>query len=270
MKILKTKNDLKEAILNCKNLGFVPTMGSLHKGHISLIKNSQKKSNKTIVSIFVNPAQFNDKRDYRTYPKNISRDIQILKKLRVNFVFIPTVKDIYKNKINSKFKLKKSEKILCADKRKGHFEGVLEVMDRLLNLIKPKFLYLGEKDFQQQYLINKYLHKKHKFKLIICKTIRHNRIALSSRNLKLTKKSLKTAKLIAEELFIIKNKYKNSSFRVKNNEHSLIKYFENKYLIKIEYLNFRNINNLNNSKFKTKFKLFIAYYIDNIRLIDNF
>ena len=100
MKILKTKDDLKEAILNCKHLGFVPTMGSLHKGHISLIKNSQKKSNKTIVSIFINPTQFNDKDDYKKYPKNIIRDIQILKKLRVNFVFIPTVKDIYKNKIN--------------------------------------------------------------------------------------------------------------------------------------------------------------------------
>ena len=112
MKILKTKDDLKEAILNCKHLGFVPTMGSLHKGHISLIKNSQKKSNKTIVSIFVNPTQFNNKNDYKTYPKNINQDIQILKKLKVNFVFIPTVKDIYKNKINSKFKLKKSEKIL--------------------------------------------------------------------------------------------------------------------------------------------------------------
>ena len=258
MKILKTKDDLKEAILNCKHLGFVPTMGSLHKGHISLIKNSQKKSNKTIVSIFINPTQFNDKDDYKKYPKNIIRDIQILKKLRVNFVFIPTVKDIYKNKINSKFKLKKSEKILCANKRKGHFEGVLEVMDRLLNLVKPKFLYLGEKDFQQQ------------FKLVICKTIRHNKLALSSRNLNLNKKSLKTAQLIAEELSRIKNKYKNYNFRIKNNKLSLIKYLENKYLIKIEYLDFRNIKNLNISKFKTKFKLFIAYYIDNVRLIDNF
>ena len=270
MKILKSNDDLKEAILNCKHLGFVPTMGSLHKGHISLIKNSKKKCKKTIVSIFVNPTQFNDKNDYKTYPKNINQDIQILKKLRVNFVFIPRVRDIYKKKLNSKFKLKKNEKILCANKRKGHFEGVLEVMDRLLNLIKPNFLYLGEKDFQQQYLINKYLHKKHKFKLIICKTIRHNKMALSSRNIKLNKKSLKKAQLIAEELSQIKNKYKNYNFRIKNNKYNLIKHFENKYLIKIEYLDFRNMNNLNSSKFKTKFKLFIAYYIDNVRLIDNF
>ena len=118
MKILKTKDDLKEAILNCKHLGFVPTMGSLHKGHISLIKNSQKKSNKTIVSIFVNPTQFNNKNDYKTYPQNINQDIQILKKLKVNFVFIPTVKDIYKNKINSKFKLKKSEKYCVLTKER--------------------------------------------------------------------------------------------------------------------------------------------------------
>ena len=187
MKILLNKNDLNEALYSHSNLGFVPTMGSLHEGHISLIKKSMKQCKKTLVSIFINPTQFNNKNDYKTYPKNINQDIQILKKLRVNFVFIPTVKDIYKNKINSKFKLKKSEKILCANKRKGHFEGVFEVMDRLLNLVKPKFLYLGEKDFQQQYLINKYLHKKHKFKLIICKTIRHNKMALSSRNLILKK-----------------------------------------------------------------------------------
>jgi len=87
MKILKTKDDLKEAILNCKHLGFVPTMGSLHKGHISLIKNSQKKSNKTIVSIFVNPTQFNNKNDFRTYPKNINQDIQILKKYKFLMVY---------------------------------------------------------------------------------------------------------------------------------------------------------------------------------------
>ena len=95
-------------------------------------------------------------------------------------------------------------------------------------------------------------------------------MALSSRNLNLKKKSLKTAQLIAEELSRIKNKYKNYNFRIKNNKFSLIKYLENKYLIKIEYLDFRNINNLNSSKFKTKFKLFISYYIDNVRLIDNF
>ena len=95
-------------------------------------------------------------------------------------------------------------------------------------------------------------------------------MALSSRNLKLKKKSLKTAQLIAEELSRIKNKYKNYNFRIKNNKYNLIRYFEKKYLIKIEYLDFRNVNNLYSSKFKTKFKLFIAYYIDNVRLIDNF
>tara|TARA_B100001248_G_scaffold78453_1_gene56695 strand:- start:3647 stop:4459 length:813 start_codon:yes stop_codon:yes gene_type:complete len=270
MKILKTKDDLKEAIINCKNLGFVPTMGSLHKGHISIIKNSQKKSNKTIVSIFVNPTQFNKKEDFKTYPRNIAQDIQILKRLKVDFVFLPKVKDIYNNRIISKFKIKSREKILCANNRKGHFEGVLEVMNRLLNLIKPKFLFMGEKDFQQQYLINKYLQKKHLFKLIICKTIRYKKMALSSRNLNLQKKSLIKVQRIAQELFLIKNKYKHRKFRLKNNKNSLIKYLENKYLIKIDYLDFRNINNLNRSKFNTKFKLFIAYYIDNIRLIDNF
>ena len=108
MKIIKNLFELNKAIKNYNNIGFVPTMGGIHNGHVSLIKNSQKKKLQTIVSIFVNPTQFNQKKDFKSYPRNIKKDIQILKKLKVEYLFIPNVNDIYKRKIK-KFNLKNSE-----------------------------------------------------------------------------------------------------------------------------------------------------------------
>ena len=142
MKILYNNNDLNGALNNVLNLGFVPTMGSLHKGHISLINKSKKKTDKTIVSIFVNPRQFNNKIDYKTYPKNRKKDLAILKKLKVDFVYLPKIKNVYDSKKTGKIQLKKKDKILCAKFRKAHFEGVLDVMDHLTRKIKPKYIWI--------------------------------------------------------------------------------------------------------------------------------
>ena len=130
MKILLNNNELNEALLNVSNLGFVPTMGSLHKGHISLIKKSMRLSGNTIVSIFVNPTQFNNKKDFNNYPRNIKKDLTTLKKLKVNFVYLPTYNKIYNSKRLREIKISEKDKILCAKYRKGHFEGVLDIMDR--------------------------------------------------------------------------------------------------------------------------------------------
>ncbi len=200
MKIITSIFNLNKEIKNYKNVGFVPTMGGIHKGHISLIKASQKKKNKTIVSIFVNPTQFNKKIDFRKYPRNIKKDIISLKKLNVNYLFIPKIEDIYK--FNSrKFVLKKKDKILCAKFRKGHFEGVLNVMNRLMSIIKSKDLFMGEKDYQQLHLIKKFLSKKFGARINACPTIRTaDKIALSTRNKLLNKKSLEKASKIARLL----------------------------------------------------------------------
>ena len=141
MKILLNNNDLNEALYNVSNLGFVPSMGSLHEGHISLIRKSLNECRKTIVSIFVNPTQFNNKNDYKNYPRNIKADLSILRKLKVNFIYMPNKRDIYDLKRKSLIKIKKKDRILCAKVRKGHFEGVIDVMERLTNLIKPKKIY---------------------------------------------------------------------------------------------------------------------------------
>jgi pantoate--beta-alanine ligase len=174
MKIIKSFKVLRKEINFNESIGFVPTMGSLHKGHLSLIKIAKKKTKKVIVSIFVNPTQFNDKKDFDKYPRNSKKDIFILKKLKIDFLFFPTQKEIYQKGINKKIKIKKIDKVLCAKYRKGHFEGVLAVINRLLSNINSKYLFLGEKDFQQIYLTKKYLKKKFNTKIISCKTIREN------------------------------------------------------------------------------------------------
>ena len=180
MKIIKNILDLNKAIKNFKSFGFVPTMGGIHQGHISLIKKSQKSCKTTIVSIFINPTQFNNQSDYKKYPRNINRDINILKRIKVDYLFIPKIKEIYKKK-NKRIKIYKKDKILCAKFRIGHFEGVLNVMNRLMNIIKAKKIFMGEKDFQQLFLIKKYLSKKFKIKIINCPIIRdRNKVALST------------------------------------------------------------------------------------------
>ena len=270
MKILLNNIDLNEALFDNSNIGFVPTMGSLHHGHISLIKKSQKLSNKTIVSIFINPKQFNNKEDYKKYPRNIKKDLKILKKLKVDIVYLPKIKDVYKTKNKIKIKLNKQDKILCAKYRKGHFEGVIDVMTRLTKIVSPSKIFMGEKDFQQLLLVKKYIEKNFKSKIISCKTIRDkNKLALSSRNTLLKTDDLINAGKISKSLIIFKKKLSN-----KKNINNLIFIKKNelkkKYDIKIDYLELRNIKNLKLTNKIQNAKIFIAYSINNVRLIDNF
>ena len=270
MKILIRNNDLNEALLGNSNVGFVPTMGSLHKGHISLIKKSLTQCSKTIVSIFVNPTQFNDKNDYKKYPRNLKNDLKILKKLKINFVYIPNKNQIYNSKNKIKIHLLKKDKILCAKYRKNHFEGVVDVMTRLTKIIKPSKIFMGEKDFQQLFLVKRYIEKYFKSKIISCKTIRDkNKLALSSRNLLLKKKSLIKARKISNDLISFKKKlFKKSISKklvlMKKDE------IEKSYNVKIEYLEIRKIKNLQLANKIKNSKIFVAYYLGNIRLIDNF
>tara|TARA_B100000767_G_C19648507_1_gene485658 strand:+ start:37 stop:873 length:837 start_codon:yes stop_codon:yes gene_type:complete len=278
MKLIKQITDLNKAISKEKELGFVPTMGSLHKGHVSLINKSKKLNKKTLVSIFVNPTQFDNKNDYKTYPRNLSKDLKILKKLKVNFVYLPSINQIYKRRKLPKITLKKSQKILCAKSRGGHFEGVLDVLDRFINLISPKMMFMGEKDYQQYFLVRDFISKKYITKVYPCKTIRSlDGTALSSRNILLNKANLKTTGLIVNKLIKLKrsiykrNKInidytKKTSVLIQKTKQALIK----KFNIKIEYLECRNLISLTTNIKNKPFKLFVAYYLNNVRLIDNF
>ena len=270
MKLIRQITDLNKAISNQKELGFVPTMGSLHKGHASLINSSKRKCKKTLVSIFVNPTQFNNANDFKTYPRNLNEDIKLLKILKVDFLYIPTVSQIYNNKERKVTRLKKSQKILCAKFRKGHFEGVLDVLSRFTNIIKPKNIFMGEKDYQQFFLVRKFIERKYKTKVISCKTIRDsNKVALSSRNSLLDLENLNKVGKISLTLTkfknLIKKNIKNRKL-IKKIKIDLIK----KFKIKIEYLECRNLINLNTNLKNKPFKLFVAYHLRGVRLIDNF
>jgi len=270
MQIIRNIFDLNKAIKNFNNFGFVPTMGGIHAGHASLIKKAQKKCKKTIVSIFVNPTQFNDKKDFFKYPRNIRKDIKILKTLNVDYLFMPTSREIYKTKYKP-INIKKTDKILCAKYRKGHFEGVLSVMSRLLCIIKAKYVFMGEKDFQQLYLIKKYLSKKYKVKIINCKTIRDkNYIALSTRNKLLSSKSYFETIKIVKELKNLKKKLSLKRYFSKINLVQKTSELENLYKIHIDYLEARNKKNLKVSKSNKEMRLFVAFWINNVRLIDNY
>ena len=271
MKIILNNNILRKTLGPFNDIGFVPTMGGIHKGHVSLIKKSIKFNKKTIVSIFVNPKQFNEIKDFKSYPSNIQNDLSILKKIKnLDFIYIPQFKDIYENKKQSQIKIKKKDKVLCAKHRKGHFEGVLDVMYRLTKLIKPKNIFMGKKDFQQFFLVRNFIEKKFNTKVIGCKTIRNkNKLALSSRNFLLDKKELKNVEKISKTFLNLKNKIKNTNninLFLQKSKKDLEKFFN----IKIEYLENRNTKNLTISNKYKGSKIFLSYYYKNIRLIDNF
>jgi pantoate--beta-alanine ligase len=271
MKIILNNKDLTKKLGPFNDIGFVPTMGGIHEGHISLIKRSIKTNKKTIVSIFINPKQFNNVKDFNSYPANIKKDLTILNKIKkLNFVYIPKFKDVYENKEKSEIKIDKKYKILCAKFRKGHFEGVLDVMNRLTKLIKPKKIFMGKKDFQQFFLVKNFIENEFNTKVIGCKTIRNkNKLALSSRNLLLKQNELNDVEKISKNFLNLKKKIKY----IKNINQFLQrtrKNFESFFNIKIEYLENRNTKNLSLSHKYHESKIFLAYYYKGIRLIDNF
>ena len=266
MKIFKDKHNLQKEIIN-KSISFIPTMGGLHQGHISLIKKSKKYKLKTLVSIFVNPKQFNKKSDFLSYPRDGKRDIKILKKLKIDYLYTPTVKDIYNFKTKNKIYLDKFSKKLCGKYRKSHFSGVINVMNRFIEIVKPKNIFMGKKDYQQLYLLKKFVFKRNiKSKVIECETIREkNGVACSSRNSLLKKNDIKIASDIY--LFINKIKKKYNTYSSKFIKNEIIKLGANK----IDYVENYNIKkSFKKSKMYNKnCRIFIAYYIKNIRLIDN-
>ena len=268
MKIISNKNKLIKIIQNEKNLGFIPTMGAIHSGHISLIKKSINQCNRTIVSIFINNPQFNKKSDFKKYPKDFERDKRILKKIKVDYLYLPKSKQIYPNGPNKNIKVDSFSKKLCGKSRPGHFAAVVDVIDRFLKIIKPNKIYFGEKDMQQLKIIEQYIKKNYKkTKVVPCKTIREKSgIAYSSRNLLLSKRD----KFVASKIFKFLIKQKRNLIAGHLKLSRVKKIFYNFGVKKIEYIEILNINKLIKPyKKKNKYKIFIAYYIGSTRLIDN-
>ena len=268
MKIFYNKKDLTSALNYEKNVGFIPTMGALHRGHISLIKKSRLQCNKTILSIFINKPQFNKSNDFKNYPRNLRYDINLIKKNKVDYLYIPNSKQIYPRGRNKKIKINSFHKKLCGKFRPNHFHAVVDVVSRFVKIINPKKIYLGEKDFQQLLIIKDYFKKeKINTEVITCKTVREkNGIPYSSRNLRLTGNEKK----IISKTYNFIRKNKKSFIRKKIKRKIIIKTIHSFGVNKIDYVKILDVNKIIKPFLKKKkYKIFLAYYINKVRLIDN-
>lgn len=278
MIIHNTSDSIQRALLpffkKNKSIGFVPTMGALHMGHISLVEKASIENDCVVVSIFVNPTQFNNSQDLEKYPRSFKDDVKILEDLKSNiFVFAPEVSNIYANKIISKkYRFSGLENEMEGKHRKGHFEGVGTVLNILFRIVKPNKAYFGEKDFQQLQVVKKLVEiEKLPITILGCSIIREeNGLAMSSRNKLLTKIQFNEASLIYKTLSEVQQKFNVYSISKLNN---IVKErFKNRNLLKLEYFEIANIKTLKTVKRKRNnntYRAFIAVFLGKVRLIDN-
>ena len=279
MKIFYNKVGLSEYLKDQKALGkmigLVPTMGALHQGHLSLVNYALGDNDLVVVSIFVNPTQFNNKEDLKQYPRTLDRDVGLLETVSESkvIVYAPSVKDIYKSDIVSeKFEFSGLEHEMEGAFRPGHFDGVGTIVKRLLDIVKPDNAYFGKKDFQQLRVIQK-LAEKHQIdtKIVGCPIYRYDDgLAMSSRNERLKPEYRAEAPFIYGILKSAKEKFGTKS--AKNITEWVIGQFENNKLLELEYFLIADVETLKPLRRKSKhkkYRAFIAVYADDIRLIDN-
>ena len=257
-----------------KTVGFVPTMGALHKGHISLVDISKKQCDITVCSIFVNPTQFNDPKDFEKYPSTIGNDILFLEKAGCDILFLPSVEEIYPTGLASPkyYNLGEIEFILEGKYRPGHFQGVCQVMHRLLNIVNPNSLFLGQKDYQQCLVIMQLVHLTgHHVEVITVSTYREESgLAMSSRNLRLSAEQKKSAACISEMLRYIATYYSDTP--VARLEKYATEYLLNNGFRKVDYVSIADAETLRPINGKTqavKLIALIAAFVGEVRLIDN-
>jgi pantoate--beta-alanine ligase len=278
MTILRNLSELNEWRAQCsgQTIGFVPTMGALHKGHFSLVRESMKQANLTIVSIYVNPTQFDNPEDLRKYPNTLESDIKELKDLEVNAVYLPTPSDLYPNgPISKAFDFGSLARFMEGIGRDGHFEGMATVVTKFFELIQPNFAYFGEKDFQQLAIITRVVQQENLPTVIVpVKTERdEDGMAMSSRNLRLLDAQRKDAGNINKILkkWIFRKGYRSStpgeSSELLANE---ISHYENLTVHYVTFADSKNLEPIASFNTSTPTRIFVAVQCGNVRLIDNF
>ena len=279
MLVYKTKVDLVDRINNLMqpdfSLGFVPTMGALHQGHLSLVKSALANNNFVVVSVFVNPTQFNSSSDLNKYPRSLAKDIKALETVSKDSILIyaPEVEDLYGSKIKSEsFNFMGIESLMEGNSRPGHFNGVGTIVKRLLQIANPNKAYFGEKDFQQLLIIKKMVEQEGlEVKIVGCPIEREpNGLAMSSRNGRLSPKEFHESAMIYEILQTVKQKF--SSEDIASTCDWVLRRFNNNPLFELDYFQISDIESLMPIKEKIpnkKYRAFIAAYIGDVRLIDN-
>ncbi len=279
MQVFQTVTDIQNYLLNINKLkegtvGFVPTMGALHAGHLSLIQASKKQTTLTICSIFVNPTQFNDKKDFEKYPIHIDKDLEMLLEAGCDIVFLPSVEEIYPTGTSEKptIELGFIGKTLDAAQRPGHFEGVLQVVKRLLDIIQPDFLFLGQKDYQQCMILSQLVeHFQLPVQIVICETQREkDGLAMSSRNARLNSEERAAAVKLSQALFFIKEHISHQSIAALIQDQ--LNLLAQDALIKTEYLvvvNGKTLRTIEEYQKEIPITALIAAKVGEVRLIDN-
>lgn len=278
MWVYQNKKELEAVLtkhrIKGNSIGLVPTMGALHEGHLSLVKKALENNRIVVVSIFVNPTQFDNPEDLEKYPSNIDKDVKLLKSLSDHIlVFTPTKADIYNGNIVSKtFNFEGLEKVMEGEFRTGHFDGVATIVELLFKAVQPDRAYFGEKDFQQLQIIKKLVEQSNlDLEIIACPIEREpNGLARSSRNERLTKSTRKAAGCIYQTLKSAKNKFGTEN--AKNIKEWVAVQFNDNQLFDLEYFEITDTDTLTpitKIQEDRKYRAFIAVYAEGIRLIDN-
>jgi pantoate--beta-alanine ligase len=277
MKIFNTKQELK-SYLNAqkertKTIGLVPTMGALHQGHLSLIKKAKRKNDVVVVSIFVNPTQFDKKEDLTNYPKTIENDTKLLESVSCDVLFFPSVEEIYEDHVSSeRFDFDGLEHLMEGKFRQGHFDGVGTIVKKLFEIVTPHQAYFGQKDFQQLQIIKKMVKKHHlNVKIKGCAIFREeDGLAMSSRNTRLSKEHRVAAPFVYKVLKKVRKKFATE------NTDKVTEWVENQFkkhpLLNLEYFTIaaeKSLETIKNKESNKKNRAFIAVFASEIRLIDN-
>ena len=276
MKVLKSKKTLIDYVERQremgKKIGFAPTMGALHEGHLSLYKAAKKENDEVISSIFVNPTQFNNPDDFQKYPKTLEKDIELLEKAGVDAVYVPNVEEMYPDGLNSKkYDFDGLENEMEGKYRPGHFDGVGTIVEELFRQVQPHNAYFGEKDYQQLAIIKKMVEKtKLPVKIHGVPTLREeDGLAMSSRNVRLTETQRKEATIIYETLEKVKEWFSVISLEeIKQKVTDIFRNsnFELEYFVIADEEMLKEANAIDENK---EYRAFIVAYADTVRLIDN-
>lgn len=262
----------KKAKFKGKNIGLVPTMGALHAGHLSLIRQARKENDFTVVSIFVNPTQFGPKEDFKKYPRKLKLDARLCKKEGVDIIFYPDARPMYPQNYKTYVTVKDFSDVLCGKSRPGHFKGVATVVTKLFNIVQPDVAYFGQKDIQQAIIMKKMVCDLNMpVEIKVMPTVRDKEgLALSSRNTYLNKQEKKDALVLFQALNLAKYLIKHGATdtdRIISRTRHLI---EKKKTAKIDYISIVNSDNLKPVKKISKNCLIaLAAWIGKTRLVDN-
>lgn len=276
MKVIKKIDEMRRAVSGIKSrgmsIGFVPTMGYLHEGHLSLVRESLRKADATVVSIFVNPAQFGPREDFKEYPRDLNRDSEVLEREGVDYLFVPDADEIYPQGYKTYVEVCDLQDKLCGRSRPGHFRGVCTVVLKLYNIINPDISYFGQKDYQQAIILKRMIKELNlEVKIEVLSIIREeDGLALSSRNKYLTQEERKAALVLSKSLkeaqSMMEKGQRDSAAIIKEMKEIIGR----EPLVRIDYIEIVDMDNLNPvPRIEKEALAALAVFIGEVRLIDN-